>query len=77
MLAVRRTTLDHYFTHTAESDIDVERVLDAEPINYYREAPARLPGLLSIPRIWLIYRDFSSEPPRTRTWNLEIKSLSQ
>jgi hypothetical protein len=30
VLAARRTTLEHYFTHTAESDIDVERVLDAE-----------------------------------------------
>jgi hypothetical protein len=37
----------------------------------------RPPGLLSMPSIRLIYREKGSEPPRTRTWNLEIKSLSR
>src|ERR671921_720399 len=40
-----------------------------------RTVPVSLPGLLSILPIWLIYRELRSEPPRTRTWNLEIKSL--
>ncbi len=31
-------------------------------------------GLLRFPEVC---RKFSSEPPRTRTWNLGIKSLSQ
>ncbi len=32
----------------------------------------RRPTGLSLP---IVCRDFGSEPPRTRTWNLEIKSL--
>jgi hypothetical protein len=49
----------------------------ASNLNYCRRAPAWTPGLLCIPHIRLIYREFESEPPRTRTWNLEIKSLSR
>ena len=36
------------------------------------KASARTPGLL---RFLTICSAFTSEPPRTRTWNLEIKSL--
>jgi hypothetical protein len=40
-----------------------------------KSIPALLSRLLSIPHIYLIYSGLRSEPPRTRTWNLEIKSL--
>jgi hypothetical protein len=36
------------------------------------KAPAIPTGLSLLP---IICREFRSEPPRTRTWNLEIKSL--
>jgi hypothetical protein len=36
--------------------------------------PRSTAGALSFP---VVCRDFGSEPPRTRTWNLEIKSLSR
>ena len=34
-----------------------------------------MPRLLFIPDIRLIYWEYRSEPPRTPTWNLEIRSL--
>src|SRR4028118_1599894 len=37
--------------------------------------PEGVRGLSHFPRIRLICRGLRSEPPRTRTWNLEIKSL--
>ena len=36
------------------------------------KSPGSPPGLYGFPAIC---RYFSREPPRTRTWNLEIKSL--
>ena len=38
------------------------------------KSPGDEPGLFHFPDIC---RAFISEPPRTRTWNLEIKSLSR
>jgi hypothetical protein len=32
---------------------------------------------VTLPRFQLVYRRFRSEPPRTRTWNLEIKSPAE
>jgi hypothetical protein len=51
-----------------------DRVLTCISVKLVSKASAGPPKPLRFPAVC---RTFLSEPPRTRTWNLEIKSLSR